>query len=120
MLNSFDPEIGGAQRRINVGNEEAHLEEEQNFQKVFYNIVGKVDHLLVEYEKAFGHEKKGINDNRSANHEGGGEEPPLSPPSSYSPHHSNRDSKHTSKKPFFKLDVNFDLQSVVQKNLIIG
>ena len=90
-------------------NEEARWEEEHNFCKVFYNVGEKVDNLFSEYEKALGHEKEDVDDNRSANHEGGGEDPPHSPSSCDSSHHSNRDSKHTSKKPFFKLDVKFDL-----------
>ena len=92
-----------------MANAEARWEEEENFRKVFYNMAGKVDKLLAEYEKALGHEKKDVDDHGSTNQEGGGEEPPPSPSSSDSSHHSNRDSKHTSKKLFFKLDVKFDL-----------
>ena len=68
-----------------------------------------MDKLFLKYEKALGHEKQDVDENRSENHEGGGECPPPSPSSTDSSHHSNRDSKHTSKKPFFKLDVKFDL-----------
>lgn len=68
-----------------------------------------MDKLLLEYEKALGHEKEGFDDNTLANHEGGEEEPPPSPSSSDISHHSHRGSKHSSKKPFFKLDVKFDL-----------
>ena len=46
MFNSFDPEVGHAQRRRNMANEEAHSEDEQNFQKVFYNMAGNVDKLF--------------------------------------------------------------------------
>jgi len=56
-----------------MANEEARWEEEQNFCKVFYNMAKKVAKLFSEYEKALGHEKAYANDNRSANHEGGGE-----------------------------------------------
>lgn len=77
--------------------------------KVFYNMAKKADKLFLESEKALGHEKEGVDDNRSTNHEGGGEDPPPSPSSRYSSHHSHCDSKHSSKKPFFKLDVKFDL-----------
>lgn len=90
-------------------NEESRWEEEHNFGKVFYNMADKVDKLFSEYEKALGHEKQDIDDNRSKNHVGGGEEPPPSPSSSDISHHSNHDSKHTSNKPFFKLDIKFYL-----------
>jgi len=92
-----------------MANEEARWEEEHNFRKVFYNMVGKVDKLFVEYEKELGHEKKDADDHGSENLEGGGADPPPSPSSSDISHHSQRNSKNTSKKPFFKLDVNFDL-----------
>jgi len=50
-----------------MANEEAHSEDEQNFQKVFYNMAGNVDKLFTEYEKALGHEKKDVDDHESAN-----------------------------------------------------
>lgn len=71
------------------GNEEARQEEEHNFRKVFYNMAEKLDKLLSKYEKELGHDKEYVNDNRSENHEGGGEQPPPSPYSSDSSHHSN-------------------------------
>ena len=67
MLKSFDLEVGCAQRRRNMENEEARWEEEQNFRKLFYNMAGKVDQLFVEYEKALGHEKKDVDDHGSRN-----------------------------------------------------
>ena len=90
-------------------NEEDRWEEKQNFRKVLYNMSEKVDMLFSEYEKALGHEKEDVDDNRSGNHEGGGEEPHPSPSSCDSSYHSKRNSKLTSKKPFFKLDVNFEV-----------
>jgi len=108
-LKSFDPKVGCAQQRRNMEDEEACWEQEWNYRKVFYNMAEKVDKLFSEYEKTIRHEKKDAHENRSVNHEGDGEDPPPSPSSSDSPHHSNQDSKHTSKKPFFKLDVKFDL-----------
>ena len=68
-----------------------------------------MDKLFSEYEKEIRYEKKDADDNIPVNHEGGGEEPPPSPSSSDSSHHSHHDSKHSSKKPFFELDVKFDL-----------
>lgn len=109
MLNSFDPKVGRAQRRRKMENEEARWEEEHNFHKVFYIWHRKWTSYFSENEQALGHEKKDADDNGSTNHEGGGEEPPPSPSSSDGSHHSNHDSKHTSKKPFFKLDIKFDL-----------
>jgi len=41
MLKSFDPEVGSGRKRINMENEEACWEEEQNFRKVFYNMQRK-------------------------------------------------------------------------------
>jgi len=46
ILKSFDPEVGRGRKRINMENEEACWEEEQNFRKVFYNMAEKVDKLF--------------------------------------------------------------------------
>jgi len=54
------------------------------------------------------HEKKATDDRGLEHHGDGGEYPRPSLSSSDSSHHYNRDSIHTSKKPFLKLDVNFD------------
>ena len=64
-LKSDHPEARCIQRRRNMENEEALWKEEQNFRKVFYNMADKVDKLFSEYEKAFGHKKKDVDDNRS-------------------------------------------------------
>ena len=69
----------------------------------------KVDKLFAEYEKIIKNEKEELDDHTSINHGGSGEEPPPSPSSSDISHHSNHDSKHTSKKLFFKLDIKFVL-----------
>jgi len=100
ILKYIDPKVGCTQRKRNMEKKEAHWEEEHNFCKVFYNIEEKVDKLFLEYEKALGHEKKYVDESGSENHEGVKKEPPPSPSSSDTSHHSNHDYKHTSKKPF--------------------
>ena len=76
-------------------------------------MVEKVEKLFAECGKTIKLEKKGADDHVSVNHGDGGEAPPPSPSSSdsssSSSHHSCRRHRHTSKKPFLKLDVNFDL-----------
>lgn len=73
----------------------------------------KVDKMFAEYEKTLKLEKNGPNDHGSRNHGVGGEYHPTSPStseiSSYSSHRSNINQRNASKKPFFKLDVKFDL-----------
>jgi len=108
-LKSFDPEAGRAHRRRNMEDEEAHHEEERNFCKTFYTMAKNVGQLLSRLEKA---EERNLEEQGSM-HGNGGEEPPPSPSmsesSSSSHHHHHRNSRDASKKPFFKLDVKFDL-----------
>ena len=92
-----------------MAEDEAHLEEEHNFCKTFYSIVENISQLVLRLEKA---EERNLEEQGST-HGNGGEEPPPSPSASEgstsSHHHNCRNSKDASKKPFFKLDVKFDL-----------
>ena len=89
--------------------DEAHLEEKHNFRKTFYSMEENVSKLVLRLEKA----EERNPEEQGSTHGNGGEEPPPSPtasegsPSSH--HHNRRNSKDASKKPFFKLDVKFDL-----------
>ena len=89
--------------------DEAHLEEWHNFIKTFYSMVENISQLVLRLEKAKERNREG----QGSAHGNGGEEPPPSPsesegsPSSH--HHNHRNSKDASKKPFFKLDVKFDI-----------
>jgi len=76
----------------------------------------KVEKLFTMYEKKIKPKKKELYDHASVNHEGGRGDPPEPPSpssndsfSSSSSHHSNMHHRNTSKKPFFKIYVNFDL-----------
>ena len=92
-----------------MADEEARLEEERNFCKTFYSMAKSVRQLLSRLEKAEERKPK----KQGSAHGDGGEEPPPSPStsesSSSSHHHHHRNSRDASKKPFFKLDVKFDL-----------
>lgn len=93
---------------------EAQMEEEKNYHKIFFTMVEKVDKLFVEYENTIKPKKKEPNDYALVNHEGGRGDP-LEPPSpsssdissSFASHHSNKNHRNASKKPFFKIDVKF-------------
>ena len=88
--------------------EEAHHVEERNFHKTFNTMAKNVSQLLSRLEKA---EERNPEEQGSV-HGNGGEEPPPSPStseSSSSHYHHHRNSRDASKKPFFKLDVEFDL-----------
>lgn len=118
---SFNPEVGRAPRIENMVDEEAQIEEEKNYHKDFFTMVGEVDKVCVEYEKKIKLEEKEPNDHALVNHGGGGEQPPPSPSSSESSsssssHHSNRN-QNAYKNTLFKLDVKFDL-SVLVENLM--
>lgn len=99
--------MGCASRRQNMEDEEAQMEEERNYHKIFFTMEEKVDKLFAKYDKTIKPEKKESDDHASINHEGGKGEP-LEPPSlsysdsslSSSSHHSNRHHMNTSKKPF--------------------
>jgi len=92
-----------------MADEEACHEDELNFRKIFYTMEENVGQLLSRLQKA---EERNIEEQGSV-HGNGGEEPPPSPStsesSSSSHHHHHRNSRDASKKPFFKLDVKFDL-----------
>ena len=92
-----------------MADEEAHHEEECNFRKTFDTMVQNVGQLLSRLEKV--EERKP--EEQGSVHGNGGEEPPPSPSTSKryssSHHHHDRNSRDASKKPFFKLDVKFDL-----------
>ena len=92
-----------------MADEEARHEEERNFQKTFHTMVKNVGQLLSRLGKV---EERNPKEQGSV-HGNGGEEPPPSPStserSSSSHHHHHRNSRDASKKPFFKLDVKFDL-----------
>jgi len=72
-------------------------------------MVENVGQFLSRMEKA---EERKLEEQGSM-HRNGGEEPPPSPStsesSSSSHHHNHRNARDASKKPFFKLDVKFDL-----------
>ena len=113
-LKSFDHEAGCTPRRRNMADEEARMEEERNYHKIFFIMVDKVDKLFPEYEKTIKPEKKESDDHASVNHGDGEEETPPSPSSSdnsssYSSHHSNKHHRSASKNSFFMLYVKFDL-----------
>lgn len=92
-----------------MADDEAHYEEERNYHKAFYTMAEKVDQLFSRLEKV--EERKP--EEQGSVHGNGGEEPPPSPStseiSSSSHHHHHRNSRDASKKPFFKLDVKFDI-----------
>ena len=92
-----------------MADEEAHHEEERNFHKTFYTMGENVSQLLSRLEKV---EERNLEEQGSLRGNDG-EEPPPSPStsesSSSSHHHNRRNSRDASKKPFFKLDVEFDL-----------
>ena len=71
-LKSFDPEAERAPQRRNMVDEEAQLEEEWNYHKIFFTTAEKVDKLFAEYEKTIKLERKEPYDHASVNHEGGG------------------------------------------------
>jgi len=92
-----------------MAEDEAHLEEKSNLRKTFYSMVENISQLVLRLEKA---EERNLEEQGST-HGNGGEQPPPSPSasesSSSSHHHNHRNPKDASKKPFFKLDVKFDL-----------
>ena len=92
-----------------MAEEEARIEEESNFRKTFYSVAENISQLVLRLERAEERNPEG----QGSAHGNGGEEPPPSPSgsegSSSSYHHNCRNSKDASKKPFFKLDVKFDL-----------
>lgn len=97
-----------------MAHEKAQLEEEKNYDKIFFTMEEKFDMLFAEYENIIKHEKKELGDHASLNHEGGGEQPPPCPSSSesysyFSSLHSRRHHRNPSKKTFSKLEVKFDL-----------
>ena len=108
-LEPFDPEVGRAPRIRNMAEEEARIEEERNFRKSFYSMAENISQLVIRLEKAEERNPEG----QGSTHGNDGEGPPPSPSGgegSSSPHHHNqRIPKDASKKPFFKLDVKFDL-----------
>ena len=110
-LRSFDPEAERAHRRRNMDDDELN-EEELNFCKTFYTMADWVEKLFSRLGKL---EKLGENalERRGSPHGDDGGDPPPSPParesSSSSSHHHHRNSGNASNKPFFKLDVKFDL-----------
>jgi len=59
--------------------EEAQMEEEQNYHKNFFTMAEKVDKFFAKYEKAIKPEKKGLDDHALVNHGGGRGEPPEPP-----------------------------------------
>jgi len=65
--------------------EEARIEGERNYHKIFFTMAEKVDKLFAKYEKTIKHEKKQPDDYALVNHGGGGEEPHPSPNSSDNP-----------------------------------
>jgi len=92
-----------------MADEEARLEEECNFRKTFYSMAKNVGQLLSRLEKA---EERKPEEQGSAHGNDGKESPPspsMSESSSSSHHHHHRNSRDASMKPFFKLDVKFDL-----------
>jgi len=122
-LKSFDPEAGHAHRKKNMADEEACHQDELNFCKTLYTMAENVGQLLSRLEKAEGKKAE-----EQGSMHGNGEEPPPSPStsesSSSSHHYHRRNSRGASKKPFFKLDVKFNLpmynKKVMQKSLITG
>jgi len=108
-LEPFEPEVGRAPRRRNMAEEEACIEEERNFKNTFYSMEENISQLVIRLETT----KERNPGGQGSAHGNDGEEPPPSPfggEGSSSPHHHNhRDPKDALKKPFFKLDVKFDL-----------
>lgn len=107
-LKYFDPEAGHALRRRRMAHEEDCYEEELNFRKTFYTMAESIGQLLSRLEK-----EKGKKAEEQGSVHGNGEEepPPPSTSESYSSshHHHHRNSRDSSKKPFFNLDVKFEL-----------
>ena len=107
-LEPFDPKAGHAHRQRNMAEDEAHLEEENNFRKTFYSMAVNVSQLFLRLKRVEGRKP----DEQGSVHGNGGEEPPPSPStseiSSSSHHHHHRNSRDASKKPFFNLYVKFD------------
>ena len=89
-LEPYNSEIGRAHRRRKMDANDAHIEMDANFHKVFYMMADKVDKLFADYEERTAKERKGsevkkedkeVKDegNTSVNQGGGGEEPPEPP-----------------------------------------
>lgn len=79
-LESFDPEVGRLARRKEMVDEEAWMEQEWNYDNIFFTMEEKVDKLFAKYENKINLEKKELDDHASKNHQGGGKEP-IEPPS---------------------------------------
>ena len=122
---------------------DARIEMEAKFHKVFYMMADKVDKLFAEYEECMEKERKGsevkkedkeVKDkgNTSVNQGGGGKElpePPSSPSasstsssasSSSHSQHSKVPHKEPQKKPLLKLDVKFDFPMFNGKRMQIS
>lgn len=56
----------------NMADEEARMEEEQNYKNIFFTMADKVDKLFAEYNKTIKPKKKELDDHALVNHEGGG------------------------------------------------
>ena len=92
-----------------MGDEDRN-EEELKFRKTLYTMSDQVEKLFSRLEKL---EKTGehVSEGQGSAHGDGGGDPPPSAneiPSSSS-HHHHRNSGNASNKPFFNLDVKFDL-----------
>eukprot|EP00253_Pinus_taeda_P027882 PITA_27882 len=92
-----------------MAEDEAHIEEKRNFRKTFYSMAESISQLVIRLEKA---EKINL-EGQCSTQGNDGEDPPPSPSgsegSSSSHHHNQRNTRDASKKPFFKLDVQFYL-----------
>ncbi len=111
-LQPFDLEAGPAHQRRNMTDDETRYDEEKNFRKTFYMMANRVEKLFAKLKKLENVEGK-TPEGQGLVHGGDGGDPTPSPSTSESCSSShqndNRNSKDTSKKPFCKLDVKFDL-----------
>ena len=58
-LEPYNSKIGHAHQRRNMDVNDARIEMEENFHKVFYMMADKVDKLFADYEERMEKERKG-------------------------------------------------------------
>ena len=69
---SYNPEIGRALRRRNMGDDDACTRMEKNFHKIFYQMEDKVDKFFADNEKRMKNEKHLKEEDNASVRKGGG------------------------------------------------
>jgi len=92
---------------------DVRYEEEVKFCKTFYMMADLVEKMFSRFEKLESAGEKAPEGQGSVLEDDGGDPPPsplaCESSSSSTSHHDHRNTGNTSKKPFFKLNVKFDL-----------